>query len=147
MNELALNAHMKKHFEKLCSIFKNQKLSVNRRHLKIPTRTNTGGKAYKCLEFGNVFSQSGSLALHKRTHKCKNPHECMDCGNSFSRNNSLTDHKRTHTGEKPYECLECGKIFLKDRLYCIINELIQVKSLTNVWNVEKLFPKLYVNRP
>lgn len=88
-----------------------------RRHMSL----HTGLKCYTCNICSATFTQSGSLAYHKRRHDefkdipkaikretIEKPHLCSVCGMSFKDSSSLTVHTRRHTGEKPYECNNCG---------------------------------------
>lgn len=81
----------------------------------------TGLKPYQCNICSASFTQSGTLAQHKRKHDefkdmpkiskregIEKPHLCCICGMSFKDSSSLTVHVRRHTGEKPYECKDCG---------------------------------------
>lgn len=48
-----------------------------------------------------------------RTHSGERPHVCEhpDCNKSFSDSSSLARHRRIHTGKRPYKCgfENCGK--------------------------------------
>lgn len=81
----------------------------------------TGLKPYTCNICLSSFTQSGTLAQHKRKHEefkdmpksskrgnIEKLHLCSTCGMSFKDSSSLTVHIRRHTGEKPYECKNCG---------------------------------------
>lgn len=82
----------------------------------------TGSKPYTCNICSASFTQSGSLAQHKRTHDefkdmpkatgknegMERIHLCNICGVSFKDSSGLKVHIRRHTGEKPYECKHCG---------------------------------------
>ncbi|XP_030173175.1 zinc finger and SCAN domain-containing protein 29 isoform X1 [Lynx canadensis] len=77
-----------------------------------PQGTYVGEKSYPCCEYGENFSQSSHLAVHRLAHIGeKKPFRCGRCGKSFGRSSHLVCHQRTHTGEKPYKCPECGKGF------------------------------------
>lgn len=80
----------------------------------------TGLKPYSCNVCLASFTQSGTLAQHKRKHEeyedmpkpnekaVEKPHLCSTCGTTFKDSSSLNVHIRRHNGDKPYECKSCG---------------------------------------
>lgn len=63
-------------------------------------RVHTGEKPHCCEYPGcsKTFSDSSSLARHRRTHTGKRPYKCEDplCEKTFTRRTTLTAHMRTH---------------------------------------------------
>lgn len=53
-----------------------------------------------CLTFKQPFSDSSSLARHRRIHSGKRPYKCpfADCQKTFTRRTTLTRHQNHHTG-------------------------------------------------
>jgi len=43
-----------------------------------------------------------------RVHSGEKPHACQDCGRLFSDSSSLARHRRIHAGLKPFACEMCG---------------------------------------
>ncbi|XP_039072653.1 zinc finger and SCAN domain-containing protein 29-like [Hyaena hyaena] len=77
-----------------------------------PQGTYVGEKAYPCCDYGENFSQSSHLAVHRLAHLGeKKPFQCGQCGKGFGQSSHLACHQRTHTGEKPYKRPGCGKGF------------------------------------
>lgn len=56
---------------------------------------------------------------------------------SLGHRSSLYQHKKIHSGEKPYKCKQCGKALFAAIYLLNIREVILVKSLMNVRNVER----------
>ena len=53
---------------------------------------------FECTTCGNAFSQSGSLAVHMRSHSGDRPYACATCGKAFSTSGNLASHrKKMHT--------------------------------------------------
>lgn len=53
-----------------------------------------------CLQSSQPFSDSSSLARHRRIHSGKRPYKCpfADCQKTFTRRTTLTRHQNHHTG-------------------------------------------------
>ena len=53
-----------------------------------------------CLLYEKPFSDSSSLARHRRIHSGKRPYKCpyADCQKTFTRRTTLTRHQNHHTG-------------------------------------------------
>ena len=53
-----------------------------------------------CERCGNPFSDSSSLARHRRIHSGKRPYKCpfADCQKTFTRRTTLTRHQNHHKG-------------------------------------------------
>ncbi|XP_067088232.1 histone-lysine N-methyltransferase PRDM9-like [Osmerus mordax] len=80
----------------------------------MPQASTTGVKVHKCQECSKLFSKSGTLARHMRTHTREKLYPCQECKKAFTSKLQLVEHTRTHTGEKPYQCQECKKCFTQN---------------------------------
>ena len=66
-----------------------------------------GGKLYKCLLCGKIFTVYSAFHGHVAVHM-RHRNRCNICKKSFSRSWLLKGHMRTHTGERPYRCPQSG---------------------------------------
>lgn len=64
---------------------------------------------YVCGECEEMFTEKGSLTVHKRTHA--NNLECEYCKKQFMSVAQFNDHRRIHMKDLPYMCEVCGKCF------------------------------------
>ena len=58
--------------------------------------------------YDKIFSITGHLKEHERTHTVEKPFKCKNCDKSFS---TYLPRNQTHTGEKPFKCKNCDKSF------------------------------------
>ena len=58
--------------------------------------------------YDKIFSITGHLKEHERTHTVEKPFKCKNCDKSFS---TYLPRNQTHTGEKPFKCSKYDKIF------------------------------------
>lgn len=62
-------------------------------------RVHSGDKPHACVECNRMFSDSSSLARHRRVHAGLKPFKCDLCGvKAFSRKATLTRHQVICTG-------------------------------------------------
>ena len=52
-----------------------------------------------CLKYDKIFSITGHLKEHERTHMAEKSFKCTNCDKSFS---TYSTRDQTHTGEKPF---------------------------------------------
>ena len=94
-----------------------------------------GEKPFKCSMYDKIFSITGHLKEHERTHTGEKPFKCTNCDKSFSTysprdqthreekpkcskydkifsiTGHLKEHERTHMGEKPFKSTKGDKTF------------------------------------
>lgn len=58
-----------------------------------------------------MFSTSGELTTHSRTHSGVRPYQCDNCTKSFKTVSQLIVHKRVHSGDRPHACDLCTLTF------------------------------------
>uniref|UniRef100_A0A8C5M5X7 Ras-responsive element-binding protein 1 n=1 Tax=Leptobrachium leishanense TaxID=445787 RepID=A0A8C5M5X7_9ANUR len=63
--------------------------------------------SYPCRFCDQVFSYSGVLRAHIRTHLGISPYQCNICDYIAADKAALIRHLRTHSGERPYICKIC----------------------------------------
>ena len=64
---------------------------------------------YVCGEGEEMFTEKGSLTVHKRTHA--NNLDCEYCKKQFTSVAQFDDHRCIHMKNLPYMCEVCGKCF------------------------------------
>ncbi|XP_068628434.1 gastrula zinc finger protein XlCGF57.1-like [Battus philenor] len=78
-------------------------------------------RRYNCAKCSYATPHSQTLINHMRRHNGERPYQC-DCGKSFTQSSSLAAHRKTHSTNTFYTCSICGKQFkhafsLKRHLY------------------------------
>ena len=75
-----------------------------------------------------TFTQSSSLAGHRKIHSGEKPFSCDICEKTFNQSSNLAKYKMFYTGEKPHECDFCKRLLVKNVTYLGIKRFIQSKS-------------------
>ena len=77
-------------------------------NLKEHERTHTGEKPFKCTNYDKSFS---TYSPRDQTHTGEKPFKCSKYDKIFPITGHLKEHKRNHTGEKPFKCTNSEKGF------------------------------------
>lgn len=67
-------------------------------------------RRYHCTACSYSTPHSQTLVNHMRRHNGERPYRC-DCGRSFTQSSSLAAHRKTHSNTTYFTCTLCGKQF------------------------------------
>lgn len=67
-------------------------------------------RQYNCTKCSYATPHRQTLINHMRRHNGERPY-CCDCGKSFTQSSSLAAHRKTHSDVTYYTCSICGKQF------------------------------------
>ncbi|XP_014369412.2 gastrula zinc finger protein XlCGF57.1, partial [Papilio machaon] len=87
------------------------KVSMHQKRKYLGNVTGFGSnRRYHCTKCSYATPHSQTLINHMRTHNGERPYNC-DCGKSFTQSSSLAAHKKTHSSITFFTCSVCGKQF------------------------------------